>query len=103
MAKVSELCGEYPSNFIKLDISNDPTFVFENDPNYTIKQLFDSEGNTVSVNSFIECEHYVSGGWDYSPYETKEAGYYTTVAITLIFGIIIYSFINKYISKIKND
>ena len=72
MAKVSELCGEYPSNFIKLDISNDPTFVFENDPNYTIKQLFDSEGNTVSVNSFIECEHYVSGGWGSSPIKNTE-------------------------------
>tara|TARA_B100001250_G_scaffold314063_1_gene276224 strand:+ start:101 stop:415 length:315 start_codon:yes stop_codon:yes gene_type:complete len=72
MAKVSELCGEYPSNFIKLDISNDPTFVFENDPNYTIKQLFDSEGNTVSVNSFMECEHYVSGGWGSSPIKNTE-------------------------------
>ena len=74
-----------------------------NDPSYLTVQLYDIEENTVFVNSFIECEHYVSGGWNYSPYETKEASYYTTISITLIFGIIIYSFINKYMLKVKND
>ena len=103
MSKIEDLCGVYPTGFIKEDISSDPNYVFVNDPAYSARPLYDSEGNIVFVNSFIECEHYVSGGWDYSPYETKEAGYYTTVSITLISGIIIYSFINKYISKIKND
>ena len=28
---------------------------------------FDSEGNTVFVNSYNECQHYVSGGWDFTP------------------------------------
>ena len=72
MSKVVELCGAIPSNFEKVDFSSNPDFVFENDTNYSSKQLFDSEGNTVFVNSFIECEHYVSGGWDYSPLKNNE-------------------------------
>ena len=55
MSLVTNLCGEYPVNFVKVDISSDPNYVFENDPSYSMKQLFDSEGNKVFVNSFVEC------------------------------------------------
>jgi len=72
MSKVVELCGEIPQNFEKIDFSSNPDFVFENDVSYPARQLFDEEGNTVFVNSFIECEHYVSGGWDYSPLKNNE-------------------------------
>lgn len=72
MSKVEQLCGLFPEGFKKLDISSDPNFVFVNDPNYSTRQLFDSEGNKVSVNSFIECEHYVSGGWDFTPILSSE-------------------------------
>lgn len=72
MSKIEELCGQYPSNFEKVDFESNPNFVFTSDTSYTSRQLFDSEGNTVFVNSFIECEHYVSGGWDYSPLKNNE-------------------------------
>lgn len=72
MSKVVELCGEIPQNFEKIDISSNPDFVFENDSSYPARQLFDEEGNTVFVNSFIECDHYVSGGWGYSPVLSNE-------------------------------
>ena len=72
MSKVVELCGEIPSNFEKVDFSSNPDFVFENDPAFTAKQLFDEEGNTVFVNSFVECEHYVTGGWGFSPLKNNE-------------------------------
>ncbi len=72
MSKVVELCGEIPQNFEKIDISSNPDFVFENDSSYPARQLFDEEGNTVFVNSFIECDHYVSGGWGYKPVLSNE-------------------------------
>ncbi len=72
MSKVVELCGEIPQNFEKIDFSSNPNFVFENDASYQARQLFDEEGNTVFVNSFIECEHYVSGGWGFSPVLSNE-------------------------------
>tara|TARA_B100000427_G_scaffold40044_2_gene28874 strand:- start:12808 stop:13113 length:306 start_codon:yes stop_codon:yes gene_type:complete len=62
--KIVNLCGEYPENFQKIDIKNDPNFTFVADPSYEGVKLTDIDGNNVIVNSFIECEHYVSGGWD---------------------------------------
>ena len=32
-------------------------------PNFDVVVLFDIEGNIINVNSWIECAHYVSGGW----------------------------------------
>ena len=72
MSTVEELCGVYPEDFEKLDISSDPNFVFTNDPNYPAKQLFDADSNKISVNSFVECEHYVSGGWNFTPVVSSE-------------------------------
>ena len=72
MSKVVELCGEYPQDFEKVDISSIPNYVFENDTNYAARQLFDEEENIVTVNSFIECEHYVSGGWGFSPLKNMQ-------------------------------
>ena len=64
---ISDICGEYPENYEKPDIENNPNFVFVNDMNFEAKRLLDIEGNVVFVNSFIECEHYVNGGWNFSP------------------------------------
>ena len=85
MSKVVELCGDYPQDFEKVDFSSNPDFVFENDINFSSKQLFDSEGNTVFVNSFIECEHYVSGGWGYSPVLSNELFLIDFLTYTVVF------------------
>ena len=101
MSVIENICGIQPSNFVKPDISSNPNFIFKNDINYSAKQLFDSEGNTVFVNSFLECEHYVSGGWDYLPLESKEFFYYETISMLLVSGIIIYSLFKKF--KLNNN
>lgn len=88
MSKVVELCGEIPQNFEKIDISSNPDFVFENDPSYPARQLFDEEGNTVFVNSFIECDHYVSGGWGYSPVLSNELFLIDFLTYTVVFLLV---------------
>jgi len=102
MSEVVELCGEIPSDFEKVDFSSNPNFVFENDPTFTAKQLFDEEGNTIFVNSFVECEHYVTGGWGYSPSKNNESHlldilFYVVVALL----VVTYSknFVKRYIKK----
>ena len=50
---VEGFCGPYPSDFIDIDISNDPSFIFQNDTEYDAVTLYDSDGNSVSVNSFF--------------------------------------------------
>ena len=65
LRKLENACGEFPENYIKPDISNNPNFVFVVDSSYQSKVLWDEFSNVVNVNSFIECEHYFTGGWNY--------------------------------------
>ena len=58
------VCGEKPESTELVDVGNDPNFVFENDPSYQTVVLYDRDGNVVNVNSWIECAHYVNGGWN---------------------------------------
>ena len=104
MSLVTKLCGEYPVNFVKEDISSNPNYVFINDPNYPFKQLFDSEGNKVFVNSFTECEHYVLGGWGFSPSINSEI-FYQDVLFYIVLSLLFLSFFKnklKFFGKIWN-
>ena len=89
MSKVVELCGEIPQNFEKIDFSSNPDFVFENDVSYPARQLFDKEGNTVFVNSFIECDHYVSGGWGFSPVLSNELFLIDFLTYAVVFLLVV--------------
>ena len=56
-------CGLKPADQELIEIGSDPNFVFVNDPAFTTLRLFDVDGNVINVNSWIECAHYVNGGW----------------------------------------
>jgi hypothetical protein len=58
---VKKICGI--SNIELPEIGSDPNFVFTNDPLFDTIVLYSSEGNVINVNSWIECAHYVKGGW----------------------------------------
>ena len=90
--KVSQLCGDYPEGYQSEEISNDPTFVFTNDPEFDALNLYDYEENTVIVNSFQECEHYVIGGWDFIPALKNETFFLNGLAIVCLLAIVIFSF-----------
>ena len=66
MYSVEELCGlkEGQNNF--KTISSDGSFVFENDPGFDSLTITNLLNQTITVNSFDECEHYVLGGWNSS-------------------------------------
>ena len=95
---VKIICGEYPDNFKKVEIKSDENFVFENDPSYITVQLFDRDENTVYVNSFIECEHYVMGGWDQNSTIILETDLIQTTTIAFLF-VIIFKYIYKRIFR----
>tara|TARA_Y100000992_G_C21125615_1_gene424099 strand:- start:400 stop:711 length:312 start_codon:yes stop_codon:yes gene_type:complete len=84
---VIQICGEYPADYKEVDISSDPNYVFVNDPSYDSVQLFDYDKNTVFVNSFVECEHYVEGGWSYLPEIRDESFYHDSLLYISIFII----------------
>jgi len=79
--EIIDICGMYPQDFEKIEIQSDANFAFVNDPNYAAVQLFDVESNTVFVNSFRECEHYVNGGWNYFPNQINESDYHNFLSI----------------------
>ena len=61
--RTETICGESSiiPNFE--EIGNNPNFVFNADPNFEPLTLFNENGNTVLVNSWLECANYVNGGW----------------------------------------
>ena len=74
-----------------------------NDPSYEQVRLFDEDGNTVLVNSFIECEHYVNGTWNYYPGK-DEITYLSWINGLLFFSfsfIIITPLNEEYLNKIE--
>lgn len=84
MEKIIEnICGVFPSNFLKIAIPNDSNYIFKPDVNYSPRNVFDNEGNVVTVNSFDECFHYVENGWDYIPELNNE--YFLQNLISVIF------------------
>tara|TARA_B110000003_G_C16477341_1_gene468150 strand:- start:568 stop:885 length:318 start_codon:yes stop_codon:yes gene_type:complete len=94
---VEVLCGPYPDNFSSEEIASNSNFIFVNDPSYESVTLFDLEENAATVNSFLECEHYVSGGWNYIPSEGLSEYFLQTslTAISLIGIFMIYFSFNK--------
>ena len=98
---VISLCGEFPKDFVDLDIASDPNFVFENDVNYESVQLFDYDSNSVFVNSFIECAHCVKGGWDFIPTVFNETRNHYYILIFLIVSLSIQFSLKKFF-KLSN-
>ena len=97
MEEVLNICGIEPEGFVKIDISSDPNFVFKNDINYAARQLFDGEGNTVFVNSYLECQHYVLGGWNFTPLKNSEI--LLQESLFYIVGVLLVFTLFKNISK----
>ena len=94
---VEKICGQYPKGFIKEDIASDPNFVFSNDPGYSGVNVYDEAGNSVTVNSFQECEHYVMGGWYENPVTNLEQNLQIGIVYFLIATIVIKFVIKKFV------
>lgn len=96
---IIRICGEYPDGFLKPDIQSDPNFVFSQDPNYISRKVWDIEGNYVFVNSFLECEHYVSGGWYFDPAKVAEDSSLLFLLIVAVSSSLFKLILNKYFSE----
>jgi len=96
--EIINICGEYPDGFEAVDILSDPNFVFKNDVNYPTVKLLDVDGNSVFVNSFTECHHYVNGGWNFTSLELNESTLHNYLSIFSILLISVgYLFIKKFL------
>lgn len=96
---IEKICGEKPDYVEIIDPGNDPNFVFTPDSNFNILALYDADGNTVNVNSWLECANYVEGGWfdDIS----SLVNYERTTFFTLLSVIVLYTSLRIVFSKIQ--
>ncbi len=60
--EIINICGQFPKNF-KKEVISGTNHIFQVDPNFTPINLQNFRGNSVTVNSFDECLHYVEGGF----------------------------------------
>ena len=102
MSKITEICGNYPDGFKKNDLENNPDYMFVKDDSYIGVSVYDAEGNSAFMNSFEECEHYVSGGWEFNSSISNEIFYENTIFVFLLV-VSIGSFILKKYFKISID
>ena len=61
--KTEVICGESEIIPDFDEIGSNPNFVFEPDPDFNPITLFNEEGSSVMVNSWLECANYVNGNW----------------------------------------
>ena len=95
-----QICGVSPQDNENLDFqASDPNFVFENDPLFETIVLYDRDGNVVNVNSWIECAHYVNGGWDIVNYQNFGGDQAIFFGLVLTFSV--YVFLRRFL--ISND
>lgn len=88
---IKPICGNKPENFVIPDIGNDPNFVFESDPTFDVRILYDTEGNVINVNSWLECYWYVKGGWtDYLYNATNYEQNLFFVLVIVVIGFFTY-------------
>tara|TARA_B100001250_G_scaffold13960_1_gene12230 strand:+ start:48622 stop:48957 length:336 start_codon:yes stop_codon:yes gene_type:complete len=103
---IVKICGTYPDNFEPIQIKPGEIVVFTNDPNYEAVKVFDQDRNSVFVNSFVECEHYVTGGWslipevDFIPGQDLENTLQTSFVLLSIISIVLgFLYIKRYIKR----
>ena len=63
LESIESQCGISPGDTSFKQIESNPNYIFENDPSFETIVLYDVDGNIVNVNSWVECAHYVNGGW----------------------------------------
>ena len=100
ISEIESQCGVKPTDAEIVEIGSDPNFVFVNDPNFDTVILYDIEGNVINVNSWIECAHYVNGGWVNSVIANYPGDKY--LSITLILIAIISTSVLFYKKRFKN-
>ena len=93
---VNNICGESDGTFDLSSIGSDPNFVFENDPNFEALKLYNSEGDVIFVNSWVECANYVSGGWSNNIISSNHDELFFYFLSSLLLG---YVLIKRYLSK----
>lgn len=97
---IVSICGDFGNIEDLENISNNPNFVFSNDPNYETIVLLNENGNVINVNSWLECANYVNGGWYNNNLITYDSEKMLTFICIAILSLLI---IFKKVRKVAKD
>jgi len=101
LESIESQCGISPEDASFKQVESNPNYIFENDPSFETIVLYDADGNIVNVNSWIECAHYVNGGWSNLPISTVPGD--MIIFSVLVMTTIVYIILKKtYFSYGKN-
>lgn len=94
--KITQICGpsDITPDFEK--IGNDPNFVFKPDSSFTSIQLYNADGESITVNSWLECANYVNGGWVNSIVEDSNLELYFFTTLLLLAASLVLKDIVRY-------
>ena len=97
---VEKSCGSNNMGLPFPNIGSDPNFIFENDPLFSVVTLYDIDGNVINVNSWVECAHYVNGGWSH----IIQSGLEGTIALLQLTAVLYlgYGFF-RYLNQKRNN
>lgn len=100
--KIIDACGIKPETIELIEIGNDPNFVFENDPLFEGIILYDPEANVIQVNSWLECAHYVNGGWvnDLNLFINEERIFFFVIVVFATISFFVRQLLSKKIVKL---
>ena len=98
---IESTCGLQPPGVTYTDPGNDPNFVFTSDPGFEVVALYDAEGNIINVNSWLECVHYLKGGWTSNQIVSSINEQYLLISLLSIAAVSTLLII--YLKKRKNE
>ena len=99
---IFKICGESDLLPELEKIQSDPNFVFEPDPNFNPITLFNEIGDTIMVNSWIECANYVNGGWVNNIVETGSYERNLFFGLSILTCVLLIPEILKYLNRLLN-
>lgn len=81
ITNIQKTCGSQPLGVFYEDPGNNPNYVFISDSNFDPVKLFDPDGNIIFVNSWVECVHYLKGGWLSSQLVSQQVDKYLSIGL----------------------
>ena len=101
-SEIYKICGESDLLPELEKIQSDPSFVFEPDPSFNPITLFNEIGDTIMVNSWIECANYVNGGWVNNIVETGNYERNLFFGLSILTFVLLIPEILKYLNRFLN-
>lgn len=101
---INNFCGEPPEGAELPQIKDGEIYIFNDDPNFNDLILYEQSGGIVTVRSWVECAHYVNGGWapNIEIINSMASNRFYLTAIAIVFALTTFMFVKISLNKYQN-